>query len=355
MRLKAMFQPSSTAENMNAAYIFASRLIFCLIGTRDEFPSADRYITNGFYGPGQNSSRDYSFSTGTTPAVHIKQEPEDDDYQHSLSSPVMKHIKQEPNDDDYLHSLSSPVTKHIKREPEYDRQSFSKPFGRSTIHTPPPPFHLLASLYLDGRTKPERKVVIYLDPDDEDFSRPHGIVNLKTRWVRGTDGSLKEHGWVFRDVGIETVFDRMLIAGAFDKSKMNKQDEDDIVDAMNSAYLAEHGDPVNEEASKVGQIIVKVERVKLGEKWSDPDFRPKHREGEGEDVDMDGATRDITHTAGYVALRKRRLHGYHLPTLRFKYENTMKPHPIRVVEFTPYREGEEPLATFQFFYRSQSS
>ncbi len=78
--------------------------------------------------------------------------------------------------------------------------------------SPPPPFHLLATLYLDGRENAERKVIVYLDPEDEEFFWPDGRVFFKSRWVETQTGGLVERGWVFKDVGIETAFEKMLIS-----------------------------------------------------------------------------------------------------------------------------------------------
>lgn len=167
----------------------------------------------------------------------------------------------------------------------------------------PPPFHLLASLFLDGRQKAERKVIVYLNPNDEDFAYPDGKVTLRSRWVQGNDGSLKEHSWVFRDVGIDTIFDKMFISGGENCAEiLEEHDEDAMVAAMRSTGLGVEGD-VNEEKSNLGQILVIVQRVVLGTKWHDKQYHSKHQEDdEAEDVDMAGAKNEITHTTGYLDL-----------------------------------------------------
>lgn len=50
--------------------------------------------------------------------------------------------------------------------------------------------------------------------------------------------------------------------------------------------------------SKVGQILIEIERIILGTKKLDNRYRARHRAGMDEEVDMDG--QDITHTTGYV-------------------------------------------------------
>ena len=140
---------------------------------------------------------------------------------------------------------------------------------------------------------------MYLDPDDVDYNPPDGKVQLKTRWVEGRDGRLKEHAWVFKDVGIETVFDKMLISGDHQVTgSVNKRDEEAIITAMESTDLEPDGDIRREEKSQVGQIVVEIQRVKLGEKWDDKNFRAKFKEDDIKDVNMEGANSDIVHTAG---------------------------------------------------------
>lgn len=39
--------------------------------------------------------------------------------------------------------------------------------------------------------------------------------------------------------------------------------------------------------------------------------------------------------------------------LRLEHTGTRSSRPVRVVEYSPYKVGEMPYATFQFFYRSQ--
>ena len=177
-------------------------------------------------------------------------------------------------------------------------QSFSSP-ARSHTNNFPPPFHLMASLFLDGRKKPERRAIVYLNPALEDFSGPDGMVGFKSRLVKCQDGRLSEHSWVFKEVGIETLFDKMLIRGGQnDIEDVNGHFEDDLIDAMNTAKLGAEGNLNQDEKSKVGQITVLFYRVTLGEKWLEPKYSSKHKEGDKDDVDMDGTKNEITHTAG---------------------------------------------------------
>lgn len=191
-----------------------------------------------------------------------------------------------------------------KSGPSNKSTSISSPMRSQAItnNSSPPPFHLLASLFLDGRQKAERKVVVYLDSSDQDFAGPDGKVTFRSRWVQGNDGSLKEHSWVFKDVGIETVFDKMLINGGDDCAEIREElDEDIMVAAMTATDLGVERN-VEEDKSNIGQILVVIERVILGPKWMDKHYCSKHQEGEEiEDVDMAGVKNEITHTTGYLA------------------------------------------------------
>lgn len=132
-----------------------------------------------------------------------------------------------------------------------------------------------------------------------DYNQPDGKVHMKTRWMEGRDGRLKEHAWVFKDVGIETVFDRMLISGDHQVlGTANKRDEDVIIAAMESTDLEPDGDIKREERNQVGQIVVEIQRIKLGEKWDDKNYRAKFKEDDINDVNMEAASVGITHTAG---------------------------------------------------------
>ena len=121
--------------------------------------------------------------------------------------------------------------------------------------------------------------------------------------MQGRDGSLKEHSWVFKDVGIETAFDKMLISGSENYAEvLEGHDEDAMIAAMGKTDLAQEGNNEDDQ-SNVGQILVVFERVLLGPKWQDNQYRSKHQEGEeGEDVDMAGMKNEITHTTGYLNL-----------------------------------------------------
>ncbi|KAL8785974.1 MAG: hypothetical protein Q9213_003050 [Squamulea squamosa] len=224
---------------------------------------------------------------------------------------------------------SRPRTNHrvYPRRRYTSRHSSSSilPFRKGAHEDISPPFTLLATLYLDGRRKPERKIVVYLDPNDEDFNQPAGLVKFKCRTVQGCDGFLREHAWVFKDIGIETIFDKVALGeNARDTSEL----EDVLVEGMNRSKINDGPVLTNEESGKIGQIVVELERVVLGRKYKERNFRPKHNEGDRDDVDMEGVGSDVVHTTGLEHLR------------------SLDHRPVRCVEFEPY--AREQLQRFGF-------
>ena len=137
-------------------------------------------------------------------------------------------------------------------------------------------------------------LVVYLDPTNKDFSSPDGKVAFKRRWVQSLDGSMTEHAWVFKEKAIETVFDKLMIDGT--QANVGDQDDDALIKAMESSGLDARRKMETE--SKIGQIVVELRRVALGEKRMEANFRPRHQEGQEEDIDMEGAPQHITHATG---------------------------------------------------------
>ncbi|KAL8716318.1 MAG: hypothetical protein Q9220_000223 [cf. Caloplaca sp. 1 TL-2023] len=200
----------------------------------------------------------------------------------------------------------------------------------STVNVPP--YDFMASLYLDGRKKAEKRIVVYLDPHHEDFAGPDGIVYFKHRFVEGRDGLLREQGWVFQAVGIEAVFKKIAL---HDSTKTKVEPDDFIVEAMSKSGFEDKLDEMIEERGRVGQILVEMERVTLGRRYSERHYRPKHVEGDDDDLDMEGLDHQVAHVTGFDLRR--------LPEKK----------SVPCIEFYPYRSGEGTWATFQFFYRSR--
>lgn len=134
--------------------------------------------------------------------------------------------------------------------------------------------------------------MVYLSLDDEDFNYPDGKVVFRCRCVQGRDGRVKEQAWVFKDIGIETVFKRIALS---DDSKDVEDPEDFLVNAMNMSKFGDEQIKATHERDKVGQIVVELKRITLGRKYDEPDYRVRHYEGDKDDVDMEGVNQDVVH------------------------------------------------------------
>lgn len=223
-------------------------------------------------------------------------------YAQSLNEPSASNQASKPHDigpeDKYLGKNKLPNSSNWGRATSSPSIAIDSKFQSQS----PPPFHLLASLYLDGRQNPERRNIIYLDPEHEDFTLPDGKVKFKRRCEKAKDGTMREVSWAFREVGIEKKFGKMSIEGAHNEAgHSSDQNEDTIVALMSSAGLGAEGDFQHEQSSSAGQIQLVFQRVVLGAKWQHSNYQPVHREDEMEDTNLRGARNDITHTAGYVS------------------------------------------------------
>lgn len=209
--------------------------------------------------------------------------------------------------------------------------SLSSPTRPSRDFNQAPDYAFIASLFIDGRTIPERRNMVYLNESDGDFAHPDGKVLFKHRRVHEEDGTTTEHAWIFKEKAIETRFDRLMITT--DHTKDEISDENVIIDAMQRSGVGS-GDFPAAGRNKVGQIVVELRRVVVGEKKFERNYRSKHRAGQDDDIDMAEVESDVTHATGLV---------YRSTTARF---------PVSVVEYKDYEPNEGVWATFQLFYRS---
>lgn len=116
--------------------------------------------------------------------------------------------------------------------------------------------------------------------------------------MQGNDGNLQENLWVFKDVGIETAFDHMLIDNGRDDTSDKEQDEEAVIAAMNGTVLGAEAGIRKDEERGVGQIVIVIQRVILGKKWVQKSWKAPHKEGEANDVAMGGVVKDLSHTTG---------------------------------------------------------
>lgn len=111
-----------------------------------------------------------------------------------------------------------------------------------------------------------------------------------------------QHCWVFKEVGIETLLDKLLIDGDISgEGDVAAKDEEELLAALGETGLEE-----KEETQQVGQIIVKIKRVTVTQAYDTLDFKPVFSEGQKDDVNMTGMD-GITHTSQWVVLYKAEL------------------------------------------------
>ncbi|KAL9037393.1 MAG: hypothetical protein Q9180_003741, partial [Flavoplaca navasiana] len=291
----------SLRGNKVSAYIKSTTDMPFRVSIQPKIPYFDEEIT-----PGASC---HTHERGVSDDVYIKMEELSDDLIGQPSSSQCPFNRRRSR-----YGAEPPKSWRRQHKSRRSSSSLGRPGGGALENTWAP-FSFVATLYLDGRKKPERKVVVYLDPTDEDFNPPNGLVKFKCRTVQGRDGVLKEKAWVFREIGIETMFDKIALReNAGDTIEL----EDVLVDAMNTSRL---GDDVvvNEENDKIGQIVVELERVKLGKKYKERDYRPKHMEGDRDDIDMGDVGSHVVHTTGFEHLR------------------SLEQRPVRCVEFEPLK------------------
>lgn len=154
-------------------------------------------------------------------------------------------------------------------------------------------WHFIASVYLDGRREPERSCIVYLDPNNPDFRHErNGVSYLSHRWVQQKDGRIMQHSWVFKEVGIESLLDKLLIGGDISADDaIATKDEEELLVALGDTGIHD-----KEETKQLGQITVQLRRVNVTASYATRDFRPKFSEGQKEDVnmtDVDG----VSHTS----------------------------------------------------------
>ena len=189
------------------------------------------------------------------------------------------------------------------------------------------PWHLLATLKLDGRSEIERRIFVKLDRNDDAFT---DSVMLKGANMRGEDGVWKEYEWVFKDVGIDVAFDNLALGGS-DPNPVPAQEAEDLTDALSA--LSGPTSVEKYETSKVGQIQVRLERVTLGETVQGIS---NVLENARDLTQLDGSTiGDAQHTVGRANGKRK------LPSLRTTYYHHMDP-------------DNEPYAIFRFNYCEKS-
>ncbi|KAK3717593.1 hypothetical protein LTR37_005659 [Vermiconidia calcicola] len=231
-----------------------------------------------------------------------------------------------------------PVSLYGHHEEELDMidDDFEDVISPRSPRSPPPPapkpWHLLATLRLDARRTYEKRSILYLDRTNPSFGlvNDKGDIMMRCRTYVDATGHARECGWLFKEVGIETAFDTLLLSGG-DKEVVPAPEEDELVAALGG--MAANGMEDCEENSTVGQIEVTLDRIVLGE--TTEGWMPRN----DEDHDMGVKASDLSKVS-HTATRD--------------YGKT-KVGPSNTI-FYDYMDSrkEKPYATFKFYYRSEN-
>ena len=142
----------------------------------------------------------------------------------------------------------------------------------------PPPFHLVAQIYIDGLVLPDAANVVYLDPNEPRYA---SSVVLKNRWVEEVDGTMGQRYWVFSEaLGVDTIssmVEGMVLnneAGQASSSKTATAEQPAIED-VNSKLKK----PTK--FSNIGKIVVEIKRSVV--MYEEPDFAPRFKAHDGTD------------------------------------------------------------------------
>jgi hypothetical protein len=129
----------------------------------------------------------------------------------------------------------------------------------------PPPFDLLVEVFIDGRTKAEIRSVVCLNSESLGYDSEVVLTGRRVRIPGPCGAPLQQciHDWVFTDVGIEVLLERM---GVKDTDEPNPNDDHEIAGLADMLQDAAKVDVKEGEAQelKIGKIEVVFKRIVLG-------------------------------------------------------------------------------------------
>jgi hypothetical protein len=187
-----------------------------------------------------------------------------------------------------------------------------------TFDEGPDAIHYLATLYMDGRPKPDNSVIIYTDSAHPYYEK---ITVMRRHWDWDpVDEQLKDCTWAFKDVGIEHIMAQLTVDT--DEGDV----DDDIAEILQKLVL---DDENSEEMSKIGCIEVTLEQVRV---HKEAEYTP-HLLVEGDAVPK---KTEVTNGISHIVERRRE-----------KLSNVN----VSSVHYSSIEEGAPPYAKFTFFYR----
>lgn len=196
-------------------------------------------------------------------------------------------LKQLPNSQRLLVSDSNP--------------DLSFPSLPSVLPKPePPPFDFLVEVFIDGRTKAEIRSLVGLNPESLNYDRDFLLTGRRVRIPGPAGAPLQQciYDWVFTDVGIEVLLERM---GVKDTDEPNPKDDHEIAGLADMFQDTAKVDVREEEAQelKVGKIEVVFTRIVVGSTTTHTYTSKSLHDADAEDAQPAqhiGLGNEVTHT-----------------------------------------------------------
>jgi hypothetical protein len=167
------------------------------------------------------------------------------------------------------------------------------------LPTPEPtPFDFLVEVFIDGRSKAEIRSLVGLNPDSLDYERNFVLTGRRVHIPGPAGAPLQQcvHDWVFTDVGIEVLLERM---GVKDTDEPNPQDDHEVAGLADMLQDTAKVDVKKDEAQelKVGKIEVLFTRVVVGSTKTHTNTSKSLDDAElAQPAQSIGLGNDVTHT-----------------------------------------------------------
>lgn len=166
----------------------------------------------------------------------------------------------------------------------------------------PPPFDLIVEVFIDGRTKAEIRSALYLNPSNPYYSPADVILKGRRVWAPSRRGEPMRsciYDWVFTDVGIEVLFERMDVEDTIDDVGKETGGDPEVAGLanllQNTANVASQDE--EDQELKIGKIEVVFNRAILGSSGC-PTGAPRDLNDpeEAQTAPQKAIGKDVTHT-----------------------------------------------------------
>ncbi|KAF7507150.1 hypothetical protein GJ744_010832 [Endocarpon pusillum] len=211
-----------------------------------------------------------------------------------------------------------------------------------------PPFDLIVQVHIDGRRKPEVRFIVSLNPSSPDYQREVLLIGRRVRIPSKSGEPTRQcfHDWVFTDVGIEVLLERMGVEDSTGSDARAGEDHEvaALADELQDAAKVEEsgGEGDGEQELKIGKIEVVFTRVVLGEVTDDVDVvtsESLHGAQAEQAIPNTSVGKHVTHTTSIV------------PS---SHASTRPAYEYSRIKWTRYNPSEDFYAKFIFDYTSRA-